>query len=457
MSVAFSSFALRSELLEAIEQVGYARCTPIQAAALPIVLAGRDVLGRARTGSGKTAVFALGVLQRLSGRGLQGLVLCPTRELAEQVAAELRSLAARLPDTRVLTLCGGRSISWQQQALERGAQVVVGTPGRVLAHIERGLALDELSVVVLDEADRMLDMGFHDEVRAVLAATPDARQTLLFSATLPERILELSREVQREAEEVVVAPAVAPASLRQLVYRCDPRDRPQRVIDVLGAHQPEQALVFCETRQDCEDLARRLVGRGIATLPLHGGMEQRDRDDAWLQLVHGSKRVLVATNVASRGLDLPALPLVVVAEVGGEPEAHVHRIGRTGRAGEEGLAVTLVASQAEERRLARIEAFLGEPIADGGELPRCPDGLVFPRPAWRTLIVQAGRKDKVRKGDVLGALIKDAGLPPEAGGRIDLMARSCGVAIAREHAERALEHLRTGRIKKRRVRGLLLR
>ena len=453
----FTSLPLRPELLEALAQVGYATATPIQAAALPTVLAGRDVLGRARTGSGKTAVFALGVLERLQGRSLQGLVLCPTRELAEQVAAEFRRLAARLPDTRVLTLCGGRSMAWQRERLERGAQVVVGTPGRILAHVERGLDLDALQVVVLDEADRMLDMGFHDEVRAVLDATPADRQTLLFSATLPDTILALSAQVQRDAEGVTVAPTVAPASLRQLVYRCDPHDRAQRVIDVLGVHQPDQALVFCETRQDCEQLARRLVGRGMATLPLHGGLEQRDRDDAWLQFVHGSKRVLVATNVAARGLDLPALPLVIIAEVGGEPEAHVHRIGRTGRAGEEGLAVTLVASQAEERRLARIEAFLGERIPDGGELPRCPDDLVFPRARWRTLIVQAGRKDKVRKGDVLGALVKDAGLPPEAVGRIDLMARSCGVAIAREHAERALAHLKTGRIKKRRVRGLLLR
>ncbi len=457
MSADFHSLPLRSELREALQQVGYVTCTPIQAAALPHVLEGRDVLGRAQTGSGKTAVFGLGLLQHLEGRALQALVLCPTRELAEQVADALRRLSARMPDTRVLTLCGGRSLHRQRHRIDAGVQVVVGTPGRLLAHVERGLDLSALRTLVVDEADRMLDMGFLDEVQALVDACPVQRQTLLFSATLPGPIQALSEQVLREPVPVTAAPSMAPEALRQLVYRCAPHDRPQRVIDVLGVHQPEQALVFCETREDCSDLARRLVGRGLATLALHGGMEQRDRDDAWLQFVHGSASVLVATNVASRGLDLPALPLVVVAEVGGEPEAHVHRIGRTGRAGEAGLAVTLVASQSEERRLAKIEALLGERLPAGGELPACPNDLVFPRPRWRTLLLQSGRRDKLRKGDVLGALVKDAGLPGDAVGRIDLMERSCGVAVAVEHAERALAFVRDGRIKNRRVRALLLR
>jgi ATP-independent RNA helicase DbpA len=459
MSQPFSILPLREELLQALEQIGYAQMTPIQAQALPTVIRGADVIGRARTGSGKTAVFGLGLLQALdpSDSSVQALVICPTRELAEQVASELRRLASRMPGTRILPLCGGRSSGLQRQSLQGGCQVVVGTPGRLGALIERGdLELSSLKVLVLDEADRMLDMGFIDEVQVLVEACPRQRQTLLFSATMPEPIAALSQQIQDKPRSVSVAAEVAPDSLQQLKFSCERVDREQRVLDLLAHYAPEQALVFCETRQDCESMTDYLRHAGLSAEALHGGMEQMERDDAWLQFVHGSSRVLVATNVAARGLDLPALPMVIVAELGGEPQAHLHRIGRTGRAGEAGLALTLVASQAERGRLERIEEFLGENLAEGPEVPPCPPEAVFPRPAFRTLLLLSGRKDKLRKGDVLGALIKDAGLPAEAIGRIDLMDTRCGVAIATEHAGRALGYLKTGRIKKLKVRGLLL-
>ncbi|MFT7582679.1 MAG: ATP-independent RNA helicase DbpA [Myxococcota bacterium] len=458
MPDAFTELALSPALLEALTQVGYVTMTPIQAQALPPALDGRDVTGQAKTGSGKTAAFALALLNAIdpSLPETQALVLCPTRELADQVTDEVRRLSQRLDNVRVITLCGGRAMWDQKQALAGVRQVVVGTPGRVGDHLAKStLTLEGLRVLVIDEADQMLQMGFIDQVTTLVDACPTDRQTLLFSATFPGEIEGLCRRIQRKPQRVEVASQVASTHLRQFLFKCREDGRQNLVVDLLGHYRPSSALVFCETRSACDEVATLLRAQGAMALSLHGDMEQRDRTDVLTQFGNGSASVLVATNVAARGIDIPQLPLVIVSELSREPENHIHRIGRTGRAGESGLALTIVAAGREGQRLAKVEALLGEPLERGPELGVASD-LEFMRAPNRTLMIMAGRKDKIRKGDVLGALIKDGNLPADAIGRIDLRDKACAVAIAQPSANAALKFVLSARIKKRRVRAFLL-
>ncbi len=458
MTTAFEKLDLRPELLQAIQLVGYATMTPIQEQALPLMLAGRDVIGQAQTGSGKTAAFGLALLQVMDPSMMvtQAMILCPTRELADQVSQEIRRFAQRMDNLRVLSVCGGRPYRDQVQALKRGIHVVVGTPGRIKKHLSEGnLKLKKLKVMVLDEADRMLDMGFIDDVMTVIRRSPPARQTLFFSATFSPEISSLSAQVQRDAERVSIEAQVAPGSLKQRYFQCERSERKDLVVSLLAHHRKPSTLVFCETRDDCDAMAQHLSHRGTVALALHGQMEQRDRDEVMLQFAHGSASILVATNVAARGLDIPSLPLVIIAELSKDPESHLHRIGRTGRAGETGLALSIVCGAHEITRLERIEDFMEERI-EQGERPIPNRGLHFLAPPNRTLLILAGRKDKIRKGDILGALIKDGGIPADAIGRIDIMDQTCAVAVAKEHARAALKFLRKGRIKKKHVRATAL-
>jgi len=458
MSTRFDTLGLRPEFQESLVQMAYDEMTPIQAQSLPAMLEGQDITGQAQTGSGKTAAFGLALLHAVDPgeMAVQGLVLCPTRELAEQVAAELRRLAQRQANTRILTACGGRPYREQMLALKRGCHVVVGTPGRIGKHLRtHSLDLGMLRVLVLDEADRMLDMGFIDQVDEIVQACPADRQTLLFSATFPDQIASLSARIQRNPQRVTVETQVASSVLKQRVYLCEPRERKQLIVDLLAEVRPSTALVFCETRSDCKKLGDFLNGRGAVALSLHGEMEQRDRDDVLLQFSNGSASVLVATNLASRGIDIPSLPLVLIAELSHDPESHLHRIGRTGRAGEEGLALSIVAGSREQERLEMIEEHLGYRIQHG-HTPMSGGGLSFLKPPNRTVLILSGRRDKLRKGDVLGSLVKDGGIPAGAIGRIDLMAKVCAVAIDVGYCQQAVNYLRTGRIKNKRVRVQLL-
>ena len=458
MPILFDALPLRSELHAALAQIEYTQTTPIQAAALPPMLRGEDVTGQAETGSGKTAAFGLALLHPIDADDTapQALVLCPTRELGDQVAEELRRLSSQIENLRVLTLCGGQPKRLQTQALAGPSQVIVGTPGRVTDHLESGtLSLAALRTLVLDEADRMLEMGFIDQVEAITRRCPNPRQTLLFSATFPDAIVELSGRVQTDARRVAVQARAVPEGLRQRVFTCSAGGRSQTILNLLGEYATGRTLVFCETRADCDALATFLKRKGVAARALHGQMEQRDRDDAVLCFLQESLSVLVATNVAARGLDMPDLPVVIIAELSHDPQTHLHRVGRTGRAGAPGLALSLVATPAERRRLQSIEAWLGQPLPPGPTVSTV-ELLTHMVPPNRTLLLLAGRKQKLRKGDVLGALIKDAGLPAEAIGRIDLSDTRCAVAIARAHAPAALAFVQKARIKKARVRALLL-
>ncbi|WP_140630727.1 ATP-dependent RNA helicase DbpA [Methylibium rhizosphaerae] len=458
---AFSTLPLADHVLANLQRLGYEQMTPIQAASLPLALAGKDLIAQAKTGSGKTAAFALPLLANLNPRrfAVQALVLCPTRELAEQVSQEVRRLAKAEDNIKVLTLCGGATMRPQLASLEHGAHVVVGTPGRVLDHLERGsLALDALNTLVLDEADRMLDMGFADDIAAIARHCPPTtqRQTLLFSATYPDDVARLAARYLRDPQEVKLAERHDASRIRERFYEVKESERLHAVGLLLNHFRPESTLAFCNTKQQCRDLVAVLQAEGIVALELHGDLDQRERDQVLVQFANRSCSVLVATDVAARGLDIARLEAVINVDITPEVQVHTHRVGRTGRAGESGLVFSL-ASMEEMGRVGRIEEMQGResvwhPLAELTAAAAQDDASPGPlRPPMVTLQILGGRKEKIRKGDVLGALTKDLGFDAACIGRIDVNDFSTYVAVRRDVADAALRGLNGGKVKGRSV------
>lgn len=446
--IRFSELTLIEPLQRGLAEVDYAEMTPVQAASLPAILAGRDVVAQAKTGSGKTAAFALGLLSSLDAAAvqLQGLVLCPTRELADQVSREIRRLARFVPNVKVLTLCGGVPLRPHLASLAHEPHVVVGTPGRILDLIERdALPLAAVKVLVLDEADRMLDMGFADAIGDIIDKTPQRRQTLLFSATMPDPIREFSRRFQREPLDVTVAGNAGDTLIEQIFFEVDAERKTEALAALLLQYRPESAVVFCNTRQDVRAVAAGLADRNFSVLALHGELDQREREEMLVRFANRSCTVLVASDVAARGLDINELPMVINFDIAADADTHLHRIGRTGRAGRRGVALSLC-SPREMRRANAIEDQLGQPL-QWGKLPlSSSDAKPFLAP-FVTLAVDAGRQDKLRPGDLLGALTGDAGLPGEAIGKIDVFPTRTYFAIARDWHDKAVQRLRGGKIK----------
>ncbi|MEQ9859622.1 ATP-dependent RNA helicase DbpA [Pectobacterium cacticida] len=458
-TTSFSSLALPAEQLSNLNELGYADMTPVQAATLPAILSGADVRARAKTGSGKTAAFGIGLLNRIavSDFTTQALVLCPTRELADQVSKALRQLARFAQNIKILTLCGGQPMGQQRDSLVHAPHIVVGTPGRIQDHLrKRSLALDNLKVLVLDEADRMLDMGFTEAIDDVIGYTPLDRQTLLFSATYPEEIEQISARIQRQPQRFDVEDDKEAPVIEQRFYETTKDGRLPLLIAILNHYQPASCVVFCNTKRDCQSVFDALNMRGISVSALHGDLEQRDRDRVLVRFANHSCRVLVATDVAARGLDIKALSLVVNFELAFDPEVHVHRIGRTGRAGMQGLAISLCTPQ-EMNRANLLEDVLGMRIhwASADEMSRSGD--VALEPEMMTVCIEGGRKAKIRPGDILGALTGDAGLTAEEVGKIDLFPLQAYVAIRKDSAKRALQQLQKGKIKGKSCRASLLK
>ncbi|MCL6455561.1 MAG: ATP-dependent RNA helicase DbpA [Ralstonia pickettii] len=430
----------------------------MQAASLPIALAGHDLIAQAKTGSGKTAAFALALLARLDARSfdVQAMVLCPTRELADQVAQEIRRLARAEENVKVLTLCGGTPMRPQAASLEHGAHVIVGTPGRIMDHLERGnLALGALKTLVLDEADRMLDMGFFDDIATVVRQCPADRQTLLFSATYPEGIAKLSQRILRNPKEVKLEERHDDSKIRQRFYEVTDSQRLHAVGQLLKHYRPVSTLAFCNTKQQCRDLLDVLRAQGIHALALHGELEQRERDQVLIQFANRSCSVLVATDVAARGLDIAQLEAVINVDVTPDPEVHVHRIGRTGRADENGWALSL-ASMDEMGRVGNIEEAMGREV-EWHQLDELDTGNDAPLlPPMETLQILGGRKEKIRPGDVLGALTGDAGFRGDQIGKINVTEFSTYVAVERGIARDALRKLNAGTLKGKKVRVRLM-
>ncbi|NWN90825.1 ATP-dependent RNA helicase DbpA [Marinobacter adhaerens] len=450
----FNNLDLSASMQANLAQLGFSVPTDIQARALPHCLAGRDVIAMAQTGSGKTAAFGIGLIESLKPKlfAVQGLVLCPTRELADQVAKALRELARAQENIKVLTLCGGVPIGPQIGSLAHGAHIVVGTPGRVADHLRKGtLDLKRLSTLVLDEADRMLDMGFQEAMEEILGYTPAQRQTLMFSATWPGSIRKLSAGFQDNPVDVRAQVESGNTDIQELFYEISPQERTRAIVSLLSEHQPASCLIFCSMKQHCDELVAELAGQGFSALALHGDLDQRERDSVLVRFANQSCQVLVATDVAARGLDIKALPLVINAEPARDPEVHTHRVGRTGRAGEAGLAVTLC-SPAQGHKINRLEAERGSQArwGDTKALLSVPSKPITP--AMKTLCIGAGRKEKLRPGDVLGALTGAAGLDGKVVGKIDLFDFQCFVAIEATQARRALKRLEDGKIKGRKLR-----
>lgn len=455
--LAFSTLSLAPAWLDNLTQLGYVEMTPIQALALPAMLDGRDVLGQAATGTGKTAAFGLALMARITPRSDRpgALVLCPTRELAAQVADELRRLARPLPHTRVLTLSGGSSVQRERASLAHGVDVIVGTPGRVHDHLVRErLDLSGIRTLVLDEADRMLEMGFVETVSAIARAVPGEHQTLLFSATFPDAVRALSTTYQRDALHVIVPIEDVTSRITQVLYDVARTERVPALIRILGHHRPESAIVFCNHRETCDEVANALAKSGFAAVALHGGMEQHDRNTVLLLLRNGSLRVVVATDVAARGLDIDDLGAIINYDLPRERDVFVHRIGRTARAGRSGLAISL--THASDGRI--LDDLRQGPLA-GVAMSRIPsaEAQLPPPPAMTTIAIQGGRHDRLRPGDIVGALTTGVGIAATDIGQITVNDRISFVAVVASVGSRALDGLAAGRIKNKRFRAYLVK
>lgn len=453
---AFSTLnVLPAAQLDNLNELGYLTMTPVQAAALPAILEGRDVRVQAKTGSGKTAAFGLGLLQHIDASlfQTQSLVLCPTRELADQVAGELRRLARFLPNTKILTLCGGQPFGAQRDSLQHAPHIIVATPGRLLDHLQKGtVSLDALSTLVMDEADRMLDMGFSDAIDEVIRFAPAGRQTLLFSATWPEAIAAISGRVQNNPLTIEIDSVDALPAIEQQFFETSQQGKIPLLQKLLSQHQPASCVVFCNTKKDCQAVCDALNAAGQSALSLHGDLEQRDR--TLVRFANGSARVLVATDVAARGLDIKSLELVVNYELAWDPEVHVHRIGRTARAGNSGLAISFCAP--EEAQRANI---LSEMLQIKLNWVNAPGNvrLVPLEAEMATLCIDGGKKAKMRPGDVLGALTGDVGLEGADIGKIAVHPAHVYVAVRQAVAHKAWKQLQNGKIKGKTCRVHLLK
>tara|TARA_R110000744_G_scaffold56656_11_gene119501 strand:+ start:5883 stop:7262 length:1380 start_codon:yes stop_codon:yes gene_type:complete len=449
VSKEFSSLGLEPALLDNLQSMGFSQMTEIQAGTLPAILEGRDVVAKAKTGSGKTAAFGLALLHNLDVKRfrVQALVMCPTRELAEQVALEIRRLGRGIHNIKVLTLCGGTPMGPQIGSLEHGAHIIVGTPGRIMDHLyKRRLDLSEVNTLVLDEADRMLDMGFEDEMDAVIKSVPEQRQTLLFSATYPDSIAAISGQVQKNPLEVTVESTHDTDSIQQVFFEVEDAHRTKAVAALLSHYQPESAIVFCNTKIACQEVADELQSLGVSVLALHGDLEQRERNQVLVRFANKSVSVLVATDVASRGLDIKEVNAVISYHITPDPEVHIHRIGRTGRAESKGVALTLVAPD-EMARANAIEDYQKAKLKWTGIQAMRFHANRLIQPQYSTLCVDGGKKAKLRPGDLLGALTKEAEIPGDDIGKIHITEFHAYVAVKTRSVKRAMRQLGEGKIK----------
>lgn len=458
MTTSFKSLNLRSELIETLNSLNYTEMTPIQQQALPIVLEGKDVIGQGKTGSGKTAAFTLGLLSNLNVKRfrVQTLVLCPTRELADQVAKEVRTLARGIHNIKVLTLCGGMPMGPQIGSLEHGAHILVGTPGRILDHLSKGrINLAEMNTLVLDEADRMLEMGFEEAIDAIIDEAPQDRQTLLFSATFPKNIESLASKVMRDPQMIKVESTHQTTTIEQRFYKLNTTEERDDALEaLLLTHKPESSVVFCNTKKEVQKVTNELSYRGFSVVELHGDMEQREREQALTMFANKSVSILVATDVAARGLDVDNLDAVFNFELSRDPEVHVHRIGRTGRAGSKGVAFSFY-SEKEEYRVARIDEYMDIAISPA-VLPEKPVERPF-YPKMQTIQILGGKKQKVRAGDILGALTKQAGLDGKKIGKINILPMVSYVAVEHEIVKPALKQLQNGKMKGRNFKARVMK
>lgn len=514
-SIRFDEMELNPSILRAIEEMGFEAMSPIQVKAIPAMLAGRDIIGQAQTGTGKTAAFGIPLLQMTNPRerALQSLVLCPTRELAIQVAEEIRRLAMFMHGIKILPVYGGQEISKQIRSLKGGVQVIIGTPGRIMDHMRRKtIRLDNVKLVVLDEADEMLNMGFREDIETILKDAPKERQTVLFSATMPGSILEIARTYQKSAEMVrVVKKELTVPKIEQYYYEVNPSNKEEVLSRLLDMYNPKLSLIFCNTKKKVDELTEALKGRGYFAEGLHGDLKQQQRDRVMNSFRNGKTEILVATDVAARGIDVENVEVVFNYDVPQDDEYYVHRIGRTGRAGREGRAFTLIvgkevyklrdiqrycktkikvqpipsindvtavkAEKVMDKMHSIIEdedltkfinlletrineedytsldmaaAFLKMAIGEDNreEAQEYGDfGDTGAEAGMVRLFVNLGKKQNIRPGDILGAIAGETGMPGKLIGTIDMYDKYTFVEVPREYAMDVIQTMKTAKIK----------
>jgi ATP-independent RNA helicase DbpA len=452
MSNKFDSLNIDSRIIKNLNDLNFKTMTPIQEKSLPHIIEGRDVIAQAKTGSGKTAAFGLGIINNLEIKQTrpQSLILCPTRELAEQVAKEIRTLARTVPNVKVLTITGGKSEYQQEKSLNHGAHIIVGTPGRVLKLLrKRILNLDFVKYYVLDEADRMLDMGFSEDIFKISSFVPKERQTLLFSATFPEDIQELGSELQNEAINVSVDVTHNESMIQEEFIQLDShKDKTDALLKVLGKLQCERFIVFCKTKRIADVVADDLYEKGVSASSIHGDLEQNERTAVLTMFSNKSLSGIVATDVAARGIDIEGLDLVVNFDLPNDPEVYVHRIGRTGRAGNTGIAISFLT----EHELGKYDDILdyqdtNHEIKKIDSYDSENDYVV--KPAMTTLYISGGKRDKLRPGDIVGAIVGEAEVDFKCIGDISITNTTSYVAIKSEFSDLVCDKLNSGKIKNR--------
>ena len=515
-TVKFEDLGLDTRILRAITEMGFEEPSPIQAKAIPEVMSGRDVIGQAQTGTGKTAAFGIPLLQKIDpkNRKLQAIVLCPTRELAIQVADEIRRLCKFMHGIKVLPVYGGQDISIQIRSLKGGVQLVIGTPGRVMDHLRRHtLKFDELHTIVLDEADEMLNMGFREDIETILKDAPQERQTILFSATMPQPILDITRNYQKDAVMVrVVKKELTVKNIDQYYYEVKQKNKDEVLSRLIDMYNPKLSLVFCNTKKRVDELTEALKGRGYFAEGLHGDLKQSQRDRVMKGFRTGKTEILIATDVAARGIDVDDVEAVFNYDLPQDDEFYVHRIGRTGRAGRVGKAFTFVVGREVyklkdiqrycktkiyaqpvpslndvtairlekvmeeieeiiknedlrsmmrviERQIneedytamdiaaAFLKKYMGE--FEQNTLPKREDdfGDTGAEEGMVRLFINIGKKQKVRPGDILGAVAGESGIPGKLVGTIDMYDKYTFVEVPRENAADVLRAMKNTKIK----------
>ena len=453
----FSSLHVNKKLLENIDSLGFSSMTPIQQKAIPIILEGSDLIAKSKTGSGKTIAFGIGILQSLDVKkfNIQFLVICPTRELCEQVATELIKLARLEHNVKIVTIYGGESLGNQRRSLEKGAHIVVGTPGRIIDHIgKESIDLSHIQILVLDEADRMLDMGFYDDISYIKTKLPSKLQTLLFSATYPDDIKNLVAKVMHDPKTVTIEEDNE-GYLKQLTCKVNKEEKYETLKTILYSYRPDSVIIFCNTKVDVEEVTHKLYSDGFDTEYLHGGLEQNIRNEMLLMFANKSIPILVTTNLAARGIDIKDISLVINYDLPQDKEVYLHRVGRTARAGDEGISISLY-SQNDINQLDAIKELVKTDIEEIDLKTLTYESKKPLLAKYTTLHLLAGKKEKIRAGDIVGTFIKTLGLDKDCIGNIDILQKDSYVAIKNDcNIERILK-LKEINIKAKRVRIFIL-
>ena len=431
-------------LLETLTQRKFTLMSEIQEKAINPILEGHDVLAQSKTGSGKTLAFGIPAIMHTDTSKLspQTIIITPTRELAEQIAQALRDVASYKPNLKILTLYGGVPLRNQAESLAKGAHILVGTPGRIQDHLAKGtLTLESIQRVVLDEADRMLDMGFYDEIVKIASNMPKQKQTLLFSATFPENIEKLAKQLLKSPQTIKVDTVQVATKIEELLYKSD--DKRKSLFTLIQSYKPESLLVFCNTKVAVMELTDDLVAKGHAAIDLHGDLDQKERNESVIAFSNGSKRILVATDVASRGIDIKDIALVINYDVPFDVEIYTHRIGRTGRADATGKAITLYNHRESEKCpyiLSKGQKMQAKDLR--------VDAKFIMRSRLETLCLNGGKKTKLRAGDILGSLCKEIGIEPQSIGKIHITETKSYVALESSVIDKVNTALKRVKIKK---------